>query len=443
MAVTKIWNVKRHLRELIMYVQDTEKTSINISDDTISTLLEYGVDSLKTEQRLYVTPINCEIETAAELMNALNKRSKSKSEIVAYHGYQSFARGETDAKTAHDIGVKLAEELWGKDFPVIVATHINTGTYHNHFAFPATGFSGKRFNCCKASYRKMREISDRMCREYGLSVIEKPRNKSRHIGEIKAEQAGRMTVRGQIRRDIDETIKHCIYYREFEKVFQSLGYTLEKRGKYLRIRPDNSAKWFRMDKLGEGYTEQDIFERLKNNATYMRATNYVPYQRREKPKGLRALYLHYCYLLGELPKTRPNNREAYVAIKEDIKRARMYSEEAKLLGNNGIDTAEELSNYKDKLSGKLKELAYERAKLRNMLRRMHDTKKMQPIKDEISALSEQMAKLRREIKLCDDIALRSGVIEKLVYTVDKPDKENYQEQRKEQNKNREKEERTE
>ena len=443
MAVTKIWNVKRHLRELIMYVQDTEKTSINISDDTITTLLEYGVDSLKTEQRLYVTPINCEIETAAELMNALNKRSKSKSEIVAYHGYQSFARGETDAKTAHDIGVKLAEELWGKDFPVIVATHINTGTYHNHFAFPATGFSGKRFNCCKASYRKMREISDRMCREYSLSVIEKPRNKSRHIGEIKAEEAGRMTVRGQIRRDIDETIKHCIYYREFEKVFQSLGYTLEKRGKYMRIRPDNSAKWFRMDKLGEGYTEQDIFERLKNNAIYMRATKYVPYQRREKPKGLRALYLHYCYLLGELPKTRPNNREAYVAIKEDIKRARMYSEEAKLLGNNGIDTAEELSNYKDKLSGKLKELAYERAKLRNMLRRMHDTKKMQPIKDEISALSEQMAKLRREIKLCEDIALRSGVIEKLVYTVDKPDKENYQEQRKEQNKNREKEERTE
>lgn len=443
MAVTKIWDVKSHLRELIKYVEDTEKTSINISDDTISTLLEYGVDSLKTEQRLYVTPINCDLENAADIMTKLNKNSRSKSDTIAYHGYQSFARGEVDAKTAHEIGVKLAEELWGKDFPVIVATHINTGTYHNHFAFPATSFSGMRYNDCNTSYRKMREISDRICREYGLSVIEKPRNKSRHIGEIKAEQAGRMTVRGQIRRDIDETIKHCIYYSEFEKVFQSLGYTLERRGKYLRIRPDNSAKWFRMDKLGEGYTEHDIWERLKNNAIYMRATKYVPYQRREKPKGLRALYLHYCYLLGELPKTKPNNREAYVAIKEDIKRARMYSEEAKLLGNNGIDTAEELSNYKDKLSGKLKELAYERAKLRNMLRRMHDTKEMQPIKDEISALSEQMAKLRREIKLCDDIALRSGAIEKLVYTVDKPDKENYQEQRKEQNKNREKEERTE
>ena len=68
MAVTKIWDVKSHLRELINYVEDTEKTSINISDDTISTLLEYGVDSLKTEQRLYVTPINCELENAADII---------------------------------------------------------------------------------------------------------------------------------------------------------------------------------------------------------------------------------------------------------------------------------------------------------------------------------------------------------------------------------------
>ena len=211
MAVTKIWDVKSHLRELIKYVEDTEKTSINISDDTISTLLEYGVDSLKTEQRLYVTPINCKIENAADIMIKLNKKSRSKSDTIAYHGYQSFARGEVDAKTAHEIGVKLAEELWGKDFPVIVATHINTGTYHNHFAFPATSFSGMRYNDCNTSYRKMREISDRICREYGLSVIEKPRNKSRHIGEIKAEEAGESL-------NTFLSFQECI--REIEKPFQ-------------------------------------------------------------------------------------------------------------------------------------------------------------------------------------------------------------------------------
>ena len=442
MAVTKIWNVKSHLQELIDYVGNVEKTTKNFSEDTIAALIEYGVDVLKTEERLYVTPINCQTETAAELMDRLNKFSRSKSETIAYHAYQSFAKGEVDAKTAHEIGVKLAEELWGKDFPVIVATHLNTGVIHNHFAFPATAFSGKRYNDCKTSYRTMRETSDRLCLEYGLSVIEKPKTKTRHIGEIKAEQEGRMTVRGQIKRDMDEAIKHCIYYRQFETLFQSLGYTLEKRGQYMRIRPDNSTKWFRMDNLGEGYTEGDVWERLKENAAYMRATPYEPYKRREKPKGLKALYYHYCYLLGELPKAKPNNREAYVAIKEDVRRARMYSEEAKLLGKNGINTAEELFNFKDKLSGKIKSLAYERAKLRNKLRRMHDTREMQPIKDEISALSAQIAECRREIRLCEDIALRSGAIERLVYAVDQPDKETIQEQSKDQNKNKKKEERT-
>ena len=94
------------------------------------------------------------------------------------------------------------------------------------------------------------------------------------------------------------------------------------------------------------------------------------------------------------------------------------------------------------MSGKIKTFSIERAKLRNKLRRMHDTREMQPINDEISALSAQIAECRREIRLCEDIALRSGAIERLVYAVDQPDKETIQEQSKDQNKNKKKEERT-
>ena len=226
-------------------------------------------------------------------------------------------------------------------------------------------------------------------------------------------------MRGQIRRDIDETIKHCIYYSEFEKVFQSLGYTLERRGKYLRIRPDNSAKWFRMDKLGEGYTYEDVQRRLKENGINRSFTPYKTYTKREKPKGLVALYYHYCYLLGALPKEKPNNREAYATIREDVKRARMYSEEAKLLGKYDIHTAEQLSSFTENLSGRFVALAKERAALRSM----HDSVEMQPIKNQISELSRQMAVLRREMRLCEDIALRSGAIEAVVNTIDIPDKD--------------------
>ena len=270
----------------------------------------------------------------------------------------------------------------------------------------------------------MREASDRLCKEYGLSVIKNPqRGKTRHIGEIKAEQEGRQTVRGQIRKDMDIAIKHSLRIQEFYNLFQALGYTLEWRGKYLRIRPDHSNKFFRMDKLGEGYTYEDVQERIKDNVLNRRIIPYVPYKPKEKPKGLVALYIHYCYLLGELPKQKPNNREAYAVIKDDVRRARMYSEEAKLLGKYNINTAEELSLFTEGISKKFKALAYDRAKLRNKLRRMHDTEQMQPIKDEISALSLQMAELRKQMRLCEDIAARSGVIERVVNTIDIPDKE--------------------
>lgn len=425
MATTKIWDVKSHLSQLIAYVANVEKTIEKFDDETLKALITYGIDDLKTEERKLVTPINCTVDNAPTEMARLNSMSKSKSDTVAYHAYQSFARGEVDAETAHQIGIKLANELWGdKDFLVVVATHVNTGTIHTHFAIGATSRNFVRYNDCTTTYLKMREVSDRLCLEYGLSVIKNPqRGKSRHIGEIKAEQEGRLTKRDIIRRDMDIAIKHSLRIQEFYSLFQSLGYTLEWRGQYLRIRPDNSSKFFRMDKLGEGYTYEDVQQRIKDNLLNRRIIPYAPYKPKEKPKGLVALYIHYCYLLGELPKQKPNNREAYAVIKEDVRRARMYNEEAKLLGKYNINTAEELSSFTEGLSNKFKELAYKRAKLRNKLRRMHDTETMQPIKDEISQLSLQMAELRKQMKLCEDIAARSGVIERVVNTIDIPDKD--------------------
>lgn len=424
MATTKIWAVKERLRQLIEYVCDLEKTTENETSEALKNLIWYDADESKTEQRLYVTGIGCTPENALSVMNNNLSTYPTNSDRVAYHAYQSFAEDEVDPKTAHAIGIAFAKEMWGENFPVLVTTHLNTRHVHNHYAICATGFDGKRFHADGENYRRMREVSDRLCQEYGLSVIKNPqRGKTRHIGEIKAEQEGRLTKRDIIRRDMDIAIKHSFRIQEFYNLFQSLGYTLEWRGQYLRIRPDNSTKFFRMDKLGEGYTYEDVQQRIKDNMLNRRIIPYAPYKPKEKPKGLVALYIHYCYLLGELPKQKPNNREAYAVIKDDVRRARIYNEEAKLLGKYNINTAEELSSFTEGLSNKFKELAYKRAKLRNKLRRMHDTETMQPIKDEISQLSLQMADLRKQMKLCEDIAARSGVIERVVNTIDIPDKD--------------------
>lgn len=436
MAVTKIWVVKNNLRQLLSYVCNPEKVTEKASEETLKVLVEYGADPSKTEQSLYVSGVECTQENAVRVMSNLLKRNKKDSDRVAYHAYQSFAKGEVSARTAHEIGVKFAEEMWGDNFPVLVTTHLDRGHIHNHYAICGVGFDGKRFRADTKNYQRMREVSDRLCMEHGLSVIKNPqRGRTRHIGEIKAEEEGRMTVRGVIRRDMDIVINHCFNLKQFMTEFQALGYTIEPRGKYMRIRPDQSTKWFRMDKLGENYTFERVKERLRENDRTGYFVQYERFPKREKPKGLYALYLHYCYLLGALPKVRPNNKEAYAVIREDVRRARMYNEEAKLLGKYNINTAEELSLFTKNLSGKFTALAKERAGLRNRLRRMHDTEEMQPIKDKISELSSQMAQIRREMKLCEDIALRSGVVDMVVNTIEIPDKE-IQQQR-----NRNKEER--
>ena len=436
MAVTKIWAVKHNLLQLVNYVCNPEKVTEKASEETLKVLVEYGANPSKTEQSLYVSGVRCTRENVVSVMSDLLKLNTKGSDRVAYHAYQSFAKGEVSARTAHEIGVMFAEEMWGDNFPVLVTTHLDRGHYHNHYAICATGFDGKRFRADAKNYQRMREVSDRLCMEHGLSVIKNPqRGRTRHIGEIKAEEEGRMTVRGVIRRDMDIVINHCFNLKQFMTEFQALGYTIEPRGKYMRIRPDQSTKWFRMDKLGENYTFERVKERLRENDRTGYFVQYERFPKREKPKGLYALYLHYCYLLGALPKVRPNNKEAYAVIREDVRRARMYNEEAKLLGKYNINTAEELSLFTKNLSGKFTALAKERAGLRNRLRRMHDTEEMQPIKDKISELSSQMAQIRREMKLCEDIALRSGVVDMVVNTIEIPDKE-IQQQR-----NRNKEER--
>ena len=429
MATTKIWDVSAHVSKLLAYVANKNKTTMEVERGTdneemrlAAEMLGLPSDHFATEEKKFVTGINCTPENANEVMLTLLEGT-SPSDIQAYHGYQSFKPGEVDADTAHVIGIQLANELWGEDFPIIVATHIDRGHVHNHFCIPATGFSGRRYHDCNATYKLMRDTSDRLCREYGLSVIENPKQQgSKHIAEVHAEKKGIPTMRDQIRADIDAVAKQELLTKYFYSRMQSLGYTFERRGKYLRIKPYGYNKFFRLDKLGAGYTKEDIEARIRNNARARQWTPIPFYQPilREKPTGLYALYLHYCYLLGAIPKVIPKNPEAYAAIKEDVSRARMYSEQAKFLGKYFLDTKDDLIQHALKVRAQMDELYKERQKLRNKMRWMKDPTEMQPIREQIFAISDKLKPLRKEYAMCKDIYDRSDDIEKTVERVEFP-----------------------
>lgn len=156
-------------------------------------VLAYARDGDKTEKQLYVSGINCDPLTAYEQMQRAKRQFQKTDGIVAFHAYQAFAPGEATPEMAHAIGVKLAQELWGERFEVIVSTHLDKQHLHNHFVLNSVSFlDGKRYYDNKASYALLRQTSDRLCREHALSVIEHPEpDKAKHYGEWKADQDAR------------------------------------------------------------------------------------------------------------------------------------------------------------------------------------------------------------------------------------------------------------
>ena len=144
MAVTSMWPIKGRIDKVINYARNPEKTIEESHSEmaglhAIEGVLEYAANDMKTERREYVTCLNCMEEYAAEqfletqrLWSRIAGRDKTTGR-VCYHGYQSFPEGSVNAETAHEIGVSLAERLWGSEYQVVIATHCNTNHYHNHF----------------------------------------------------------------------------------------------------------------------------------------------------------------------------------------------------------------------------------------------------------------------------------------------------------------------
>lgn len=448
MATTSIWSVKGWLGKLVIYVENPNKTTnpqyyekAELTEKQAQTLLDvidYAADPSKTDSAIhdeniethqqFVTGINCLPTTARDEMQAVKKRFGKEDGVIAYHGYQSFAPGEADPKTAHEIGIRLAKELWGEKYQVVVATHLDKENHlHNHFVVNTVSFvDGIRYHRTGKDYHDMQVASDNLCREYGLSVIENIQyGKSKHYGEWKAEQEQRPTWRGFIKADIDEAIRMSLTERQFFRHLEEKGYEI-KMGKDISVRPQGKERFVRlMRNFGEEYSIENIRRRIlsqyipeKPLAEPERKTRHYRMQGSMKSvrkiTGFRALYFHYCYKLGIFPKDRPQNRKRlHFLLREDLLKLNNISQEVRLLVRNKIDTAEQLSLYKNGLEVQIQKLSAERKALYKKQRTVKcqsDPKLAEAVKKEIDGLTEQLKALRREVYLCDDIAQRSGVI---------------------------------
>ncbi len=436
MAVTSLWAVKGWLGKVVLYVEDPEKTSApkryeerDSATQDLDDVIRYAVDQEKTtlpeeipyRQRL-VSGVNCNPATARQEMLAVKRRFGKEDGVVAYHGYQSFAPGECSPELAHELGLKLACQLWGERYQVLVATHLDKENHlHSHFVINTVSFvDGKKFHRTGQDYRAMREASDTLCREYGLSIIETPQpGKSKHYAEHRAEQQGKPTWRSLIKRDVDTALRQSMTERQFFHALQQMGYEV-KVGADISVRPKGKERFFRLGRnLGENYTpagiRRQLLEQSRPEREYPPQPRKVKFHGQMKPArkatGFQALYYHYCYLLGIFPRnTRRLPRRVPPALREELLRGERFSQEVRLLSRYKIDTVEQLEGRRGKVEEKLDNLISQRAALYRQFRTVRvqsEPERKDRVKQEISTLTGQIKKLRKEVALCEDIARRS------------------------------------
>ena len=431
MAVCEIWDVKGRLDHPIDYAENPEKTANpNYTEAELQALvdvMEYATNKDKTEKRFFVTGVNCEIATARDEMMIAKAQWNDQSEIVCYHGFQSFKHGEVTPEVAHEIGVRLAEKMWGDRFQVIVATHLNTQCLHNHFVVNSVSFmDGKHYHDNKANLRLLRQRSDELCREYALSVIEHPSGRKKPYALYQAEKQGRPTRDNVARQAVDEAISKSYTLKDFDRQMAEMGYQInfDPDRKYWTIIGRGWQRPKRLYKLGEEYTNERITERISENSYAVKFGSfhepkkaYTVYRvkgslaKAKKIGGLRGLYLHYCYKLGILPKNKKMNyARLHYLLKDDLMKMDAIAKETRLLCRNHIDTAQQLLSYKGSLETEMSELTAKRKELYSQSRKTSGKEK-EAVKAKLSEISKRLSVIRKEVKLCDGIAARSDILQ--------------------------------
>lgn len=424
-ATTAIWKIDNKLSRVIDYTSNAEKTKNMVDPDLYKSLhdvIEYAEADFKTEEQYLVTGLNCHPNNAYEEMKLTKEFFNKKDGILGFHAFQSFAEGEVTPDVAHEIGIKLAQELWGDRFEVIVSTHINTKHIHNHYVLNSVSFvDGKKYYDNRDTYAFMRHTSDELCREYGLSVLEEKKCKKSKINydNYYKNYIQKNGYRKQAKDDVDFAIRQAYTYDDFKKVLSKMDYEVyERYGKVTIKKPNHQP--IRLERAyGENYSKYIITQRileeeavrlpfidsklLRNNSYYI-PTIRLNRKSHIKVTGFMAIYFHYYYLLhrNERNKTTKLTPE----MRAEVRKMNMYSEEAKFLSRNKINTNEDLSIYKDTKNFEINELSTSRRALWYKRKVITEPNKRYEICKQIEDINNKLSILRKEVELCEDIEKR-------------------------------------
>ena len=362
-------------------------------------------------------------DTSYQEMINVKKQFFKTDGIQCFHAVQSFVKGEIIPEQAHEIGMKLAEELWGDKFQVVVTTHLNTDNLHNHFVLNSVSFlDGKRFCNTKKDYAIMRKTSDRLCEEYGLNVL---------LQEEKYNKYATSSLYKELMKDsVDYAIENAKDYNEFIKILQDLGYVITDKNETLSIRRDPYKRNTRIERqFGNKYSKENIYKRiLETQPLYPYSFNPMVLITRTYENYNKQKERHYKnkgsigYLIYQYEKLFGINTENTLKSKmtrmtpeliSEIKQMDEFSNQARFLARYNINTSQDLLEFEKLAYEKVNPLKSKRENLWKKNKRVKTDEEKQIIENEIVEISKKITPITEEIKLCNNIKQRVNKIKQV------------------------------
>ena len=428
MAVTGFWPIYKNLKATLDYADNPDKTTDRrYLDDDLYAALSYAENDNKTDRKMYVGGINCSKQNAYAEMVAVQRRFGLRGKVVGYHGIQSFKTGEVTPEQAFEIGMETARRMWCDKYQVLVTVHLNTNNVHCHFVVNPVSFKdGTKFQNKIGDHKELRKVSDEICREHGLSVLENSNFYGGNKKEYWRHKSGKKTHRDYLREDVEYCLTFATSPREFESQLYALGYTLDPVR--FSVKAKHWERSVRLDKIG--FSKEVIQKQLDENAINRFRLFTLEYKPPYRPKKfpledeLRKLdfaidhsydaaivlidtiffiiitVIQIAAELADVMLLSPDLRAAEKDLKDLIS-------DYHFLKENGIHTAADLQSNIDESKAQLSDLERERKTLSNRIRRPKSPEDENQNKDCRKAISKQMKPVRERLRRAEKILEKS------------------------------------
>ena len=381
-------------------------TKIKAIRGTLSKAIAYILNPEKTDEKLLVSSYGCASETAAREFEWTRKIAEQKGmnpvRIIARHVIQSFEIGEVTPELAHEIGKQFADEILGGKYEYVLTTHIDKDHVHNHLIFNAVDFVDYHaYKSYKRIYYDMREVSDRLCKENGLSVIPPSQNKGMGYKEYTEAKRG-TSWKQKLKQTIDRLVITAKDYDDFLRLMQEAGYEI-KTGKYISFRAEGQERFTRSKTIGENYTEERIKERIAGRTPRRN-------RRQTVPKGIS--------LIGDIQErirlidSKGYEHKAKLTILKEAARTLNYLTENNLLQYADLEKKiEDVHGSYDRTGKELKAVEARLREVQPLIKNISNYQRLKPVYDAFQKAKDKPSfKAKHEAELVIFEAARSTLL---------------------------------